>query len=476
MEKRMKKALFISIPAVAALVLAAVIIKTVAAPVSPWDGIKKKRTHFDHSQFYSEKFKRPQDVTLSCLKCHESAAKELMKTAHWKWERPGVSVPGHIGFMSIGKKNLPNNFCLGVKGNEKSCNSCHAGYGWKDDTFDFSNPENVDCLICHDWSGGYSKGAYGLPGPEVDLAAAAKSVGYPKRENCGVCHNYGGGGMGVKHGDLDQSLIRAYEDVDVHMGRHGLLCIDCHRTEKHVIRGTSFSVSVDHRNGIDCIDCHAGMKHADERINAHMDSVSCQACHIPAFSRRAPTKTFWDWSKAGDASRKDDPHRYLKIKGEFVYEENMVPEYYWFNLEVDRYLWNDRMDPDRVTHINPPRGDIYDTKAKIWPYKVHRALQPYDRVYRHLLQPVTAGEGGYWSEFNWDKAFRLSEGLTGIKYSGQYGFAKTDMHWPVSHMVSPREKSLRCGDCHGDAARMDWKALGYPDDPMDSGGRKSFRK
>ena len=27
---------------------------------------------------------------------------------------------------------------------------CHAGYGWVDDSFDFSKRENVDCLVCHE--------------------------------------------------------------------------------------------------------------------------------------------------------------------------------------------------------------------------------------------------------------------------------------------------------------------------------------
>lgn len=441
-----------------------------AAQKDPWSGIKKFRPHFDHSPVMNEKFGTPQDVTKACLSCHEDAASDFMKTAHWKWERSGVRLPGRDGEFSIGKKNLPNNFCLGVQGNEKSCNSCHAGYGWKDKSFDFNKSENVDCLVCHDWSGTYTKGAYGMPNKDVDLLAVARSVGYPKRQNCGLCHNYGGGGMGVKHGDLDESLLNAYADLDVHMSRN-MLCIDCHVTEKHNIKGTAYSVSADHRNGISCTDCHDEKPHKDSRINSHTEAVACQTCHIPRFARKAATKTFWDWSKAGDSSRKDDPHKYLKIKGEFVYGKDLVPEYYWFNMTIDRYMWNDRLDPAKVTLINPPRGDINDMTAKIWPFKVHRAIQPYDKVNRYLLQPVTAGEGGYWTEFNWDKAFRLSENISGIRYSGSYGFTRTDMYWPLSHMVSAGDKALRCNDCHGEASRMNWKALGYGGDPIDTGGR-----
>jgi mono/diheme cytochrome c family protein len=61
--------------------------------------------------------------------------------------------------------------------------------------------------------------------------------------------------------------------------------------------------------------------------------------------------------------------------------------------------------------------------------------------------------------------------VTGLKYSGQYGFAETWMYWPSTHMVQPAANALQCNDCHGSNGRLDWKALGYPGDPMVWGGR-----
>ncbi len=40
----------------------------------------------------------------------------------------------------------------------------------------------------------------------------------PERQNCGACHFNGGGGDGVKHGDLDTSLTKPNKALDVHMG------------------------------------------------------------------------------------------------------------------------------------------------------------------------------------------------------------------------------------------------------------------
>ncbi len=438
---------------------------------NPWRDIRKKRVHLDHSSFFKKPFESPGEVTGACLECHPNAAKDMMKTAHWKWEGEPVSVPGHEKPMKIGKKNLLNNFCIGIQGNWSSCTTCHAGYGWSDANFDFAKEENVDCLVCHDWSGSYAKGKSGMPKEGVDLMVVAQNVGYPRRDNCGICHIYGGGGMGVKHGDLDNTLVNPSADVDVHMGKFKLLCIDCHKTENHNITGKAYSVSVNHENGILCTNCHTDTPHKDRRLNSHVANLACQTCHIPSFAKKAPTKMDWDWSKAGDAERKDDPHHYLKIKGEFVYDKNVVPEYFWFNLKSNRYILGDKIDPSKVAYLNSPMGDITDEKAKIWPFKVHRAKQPYDKVYNHLLQPVTSGDGGFWHEFDWNKAFELGATVTGLKYSGQYGFAKTYMQWPLSHMVSPADQALKCHDCHAEKSRMDWKALGYEKDPAKIGGR-----
>jgi octaheme c-type cytochrome (tetrathionate reductase family) len=439
------------------------------------EGMPKRpavRDHLDHAPYFTTKFATPPDVTRACLRCHPKAAQEVMQTQHWQWLGDAVVVPGHAGAQRIGKKNLLNNFCINTRGNEVACTKCHAGYGWKDGSFDFNQAHAVDCLVCHERTGTYVKDLAGLPTADSDLLTAAQSVGFPRRENCGVCHNYGGGGQGVKHGDLDSSLDNPSAEDDVHMGRAGMLCIDCHRTRAHRIAGRAFSVSVEGANGVACTDCHMGPPHGDDRLNAHLRSVACQTCHIPTYARRLPTKTTWDWSRAGDPARAEDPHHYLKIKGEFLYGQDIVPEYLWFNRSVDRYLLGDRIDSTHVTELNRPHGGIQQSDARIWPFKVHRALQPFDRRNAILLPPITGGPGGYWTTFDWDQSLRRGAATAGLDYSGEYGFARTAMYWPLSHMVTPKERALTCTDCHGESGRMDWSALGYEGDPIRTGGRR----
>lgn len=439
----------------------------------PWEAISPPPKHLDHSAFFTAPFADGPSVTEACLDCHPDSAAEVMKTSHWTWLGDEVEHPETGDKLAIGKANLLNNFCIGVQPNLPSCTSCHAGYGWKDADFDFDEPKNVDCLVCHDNSGAYGKkpGGAGLPADGVDLLAVAKSVGRPTRANCGTCHFDGGGGNGVKHGDLDQSMLHPSPRVDVHMGRHDLECVDCHRTHEHEMIGRSMSVSVADDKRAYCTDCHSATPHGDPRIDQHTEAVACPTCHIPKMAVQTPTKMSWDWSTAGQ-DRPEDAHAYLKKKGTFEYAQAVAPEYYWYNGLSARHLPGEKIDPEAVTSLNRPHGRLEDPTAKIWPFKVHRGKQVYDLEHRQFLVPKTAGEGGYWTEFDWDKALRLGEAASGLAYGGAYGFAATEMYWPLAHMIAPAEEALDCVDCHRDGGRLDWRALGYQGDPAQRGGRR----
>jgi octaheme c-type cytochrome (tetrathionate reductase family) len=446
-----------------------------AAPVdNPLATVPGEKVHTSHVDILEGPYESGSDVTRACLDCHPDAAAQVMGTTHWTWESKPFNVAWRDEPVTVGKINQLNNFCISSVGNQKKCMSCHTGYNWQEDVpYDFSVEENVDCLACHADTAAYAKGDYGNPAEGSDLLAAAQSVRLPNRDNCGKCHFDGGGGNGVKHGDLDESLYFPSENLDVHMGRLDFVCTDCHQSKDHVIRGrlVADNITVSPEEQVACTDCHSKAPHEDERINLHTGSVACQTCHVPSMALKNPTKTYWDWSTAGQ-DRPDDHFTYLKIKGSFVYEKDLAPTYLWFNGNLAyRYLSGDKIDPSQPTYINLPAGDISDEQSKIFPFKIHVAKQPYDSVYNYLLQPITAGENGYWTTFDWDNAFRLAEDVTGLDYSGQYAFAETWMFWPTTHMVQPKENALQCTVCHGPEGRLDWQDLGYPGDPMDWGSR-----
>jgi len=437
--------------------------------------LKEKRLphkEVDHSKFKELQldFENAHEVTAACLSCHNQRDSEIMETAHWKWERDEV-IEGK-GVVSLGKKNILNNFCIGINGSEATCTRCHIGYGWGDNTFDFNEPTNIDCLVCHDQTDTYEKekGASGYPKASVDLNLVASSVGSPRKENCGVCHFWGGGGNNVKHGDLDQAMLDCSREIDVHMAKEGedMSCIECHLTENHNITGKVYALSSENKNRVTCQQCHTDKPHGDKVLDDHLCRVACQTCHIPYYAKANSTKMIWDWSTAGELgddghemheNDEDGNHKYLSIKGTFVWDDHVVPEYFWFNGIAKHQLIEDQIESIPV-QMNALDGAYKDKglcqksiqPSKIWPVKVHRGRQIYDTVNKTLIQPKLwdkeFGEGAYWKDFNWDEASKKGMDYVGLPYSGVYGFVETEMYWPLNHQVAPKEQSLTCVECH----------------------------
>ncbi|GAB1418282.1 tetrathionate reductase family octaheme c-type cytochrome [Bacteroidales bacterium] len=427
----------------------------------------------DHGQFeiLQQKFVNPKDVTAACLTCHNKRDDELMKSTHWTWERE-ADIPGR-GIVKIGKMNIHNNFCTGAQGNNGSCMRCHIGYGWEDKSFDFNDPTNIDCLVCHDKTDTYfkQKGMAGLPATEAtedkefkvpDYSYVAANVGYPDRDNCGVCHFYGGGGNNVKHGDLEEALFHTTKKVDVHMGEDGpnMVCIDCHEATNHNIKGRSYSVNANNGNRLHCYQCHTESPHNDKVLDYHNAKVACQTCHIPVYAKVNATTLYWDWSKAGrrDASGNgykeydaDHNYSYLSIKGRFVFDNMVQPEYYWFNGTADLFLEDDTIKEVPV-QMNKLFGSYADTNAKIYPVKAHRGRQAYDPVNKKLLSVKlfahNKGEGALWEDLDWPEAIKQGMEYNNRAWSGEYDFIDTEVYWPVNHMVSLKEETLSCKECH----------------------------
>ncbi|MEN8194391.1 MAG: tetrathionate reductase family octaheme c-type cytochrome [Bacteroidota bacterium] len=427
----------------------------------------------DHSDFFDGKFDTPQEVTETCLDCHDGVGKEIMHTRHWNWMAPEGSK------STLGKKNLMNNFCIATPSNLPRCTSCHIGYGWKDGSFDFTNEKNIDCLVCHDQSGTYKKiptGA-GAVDKKVDLLTVAQSVGLTTRANCGTCHFDGGGGTGVKHGDMDGSILKPTREIDVHMGGEEFQCTECHVTTEHKITGGSHGSMEAGENMVSCLDCHDEEVHAKGILNKHIASVACETCHIPAFAREMPTKVWWDWSEAGkDKKDKKDKYgesTYNKKKGSFVWEKNVIPTYAWYNGSAKYYHIGDKIDPNNIVELNKLNGSIKDKNAKIAPFKVMKGKQPYDKVNNYMIVPHLFGKEGYWKTFDWKEASEIGMESVNLVFSGSVGFIETEMSWPINHMVVPAENALKCMACHGKNSehRLDWKALGYSGDPLRAGGR-----
>ncbi len=441
-------------------------------------------------------FESPMEVTQMCLECHDTAAQEVMATSHWTWKRL-QDIPGQ-GQVYRGKTNVINNFCVSIGGNWARCTSCHVGYGWKDENFDFTDETRVDCLVCHDTTGNYNKPGAGAGMPAgftgnakmdekpVNLVEIAQNVGLPTRENCTVCHAFGGGGNNVKAGDMSNAMKNPDRDLDVHMDANGLnfSCQQCHASDTpHDIPGNSLIVSAGGETTMSCSDCHGESPHryfpTSDQYNRHAKRIACQTCHISHFAKVDGTKMSWDWSEAKDPKTLPEDQRvvkehghpvYIAIKGRFTYESNVVPVYRWHNGTAGAYAIGDKIDPTQVTKLNYPVGTKDDPASKIMPFKIHKGKQIYDSKNNYFITPKVWGEKGdpdaFWQQFDWNKAAAAGMKVSGLEYSGEYGFAETETYWPINHQVDPKDKALKCLDCHKTGKRMDWVALGYEGDPM----------
>ncbi len=449
----------------------------------------------DHSKFEQLQgpFTSGPDVTRACLECHTEADDQFMESIHWTWEYRHPETD-----QLLGKRHLVNNFCTNARGNEGMCAQCHTGYNWENNQFDFTRAENIDCLICHDRTGSYyrpppTKGneacSIMFEGKEpFDWARVAQDVGQPGRENCGVCHFFGGGGDGVKHGDLDSSLGAPPRALDVHMDAEGLNfpCTQCHVTEKHLWAGSRYNVVARDTGGTGkpgmrrdvatCESCHGTAPHANTeaaglKLNDHVDRVACQTCHIPAMARGGvATMTFWDWRTAGrtrdgvaykekNYTQGNGEHRatYKTIKGSFEYDENIVPRYAWFDGRMIYTTIDTRFDPDDAPiPINRFEGAANDPGARIWPFKRMHSVQPYDKgkntlVYMHLWGD---DPDAFWGNYDFGRAIARGMEKNDIPYSGEHGFIETYSYWPTTHMVAPKEEALACAACHSDNGRL----------------------
>lgn len=423
----------------------------------------KPKSSVDHSLFevLQKQFTSPQEVTEACLTCHNQRHKEVIHSSHWNWER--VAYVEGKGITSVGKKNVLNNFCIGSNANEQACAKCHIGFGMTNNSFDFNNARNVDCMVCHDGSEAYVKGASmaGYPDREVNFNLVAQSVGRPGKFNCGACHFYSGGGNNVKHGDLEEALLACDRNTDVHMAANGINmeCVDCHTADAHQIKGKLYSVSSTNVNRLHCKECHTNSPHLDDLLNRHNAKVACQTCHIPHYAKENATKMAWKWSEAGRLKEgkpyhDDDEagnHTYMSIKGSFVWETNVKPEYFWFNGNASHYVLGDEVDSLPV-QMNRLYGDASDPKSKIYPVKVHRGDQIYDPETKLLIQPKLyapqKGDSAFWMDFDWHLASEAGMKRVGLPYSGKHLFVETEMYWPVNHMVAPKEQTVSCDQCH----------------------------
>ncbi|MDP2846056.1 MAG: methanogenesis multiheme c-type cytochrome, partial [Candidatus Methanoperedens sp.] len=254
-----------------------------------------------------------------------------------------------------------------------------------------------------------------------------------------------------------------YSSYDVHSNA-GIGCIQCHITSNHqigrgnIIDRSDSSVAADQLVR-QCIDCHTEVTHG-MIVDAHLEKVSCEACHIPLLPGGMlpggePVYSI-DWTKG---------HRDITFK-----EMDFQPVLAWFNGTVQGIPYPSKRDdpgavlkPFNVISITWwDEGNDMDIVNS--PDSSLRWGSPI--VLSHISAADTNRDG------------EISIGEMRLFDSDIYG--KPDYHnavlrnrqfyYSVSHNIVSKKSALGksalwCADCHGNTSRIDWALLGYEADP-----------
>lgn len=417
----------------------------------------------------------------TCRTCHPGETQDAHASLHYQWKGASPDVEGQA---EGGKLGAINDFCTyadiswisqltNLKGAkvDGGCAQCHVGMGDKpvaQQTTDQLN--NIDCLLCH--SEKYKRKVATVnsklrfvPAPEkmsVSLLAAITDIKLPGVNECLNCHANAGGGNNNKRGDLEEAH-RAITDraFDVHMapqsvGGAGLVCIDCHVTQRHRIAGRGIDLrATDLDVAVACSNCHGTAPHGNSNLDKHTKRLNCTVCHIPRFAKGNSTDMIRDYSMPAEVDAVKqlyEPH--------ITRQANVVPEYKFFNgmSRIHEFFTPITLNARGYVTMAEPLGAVTDAGAKIQALKHHRAVQAYDVDTQYLL-PVKAGI--LFQTGDVDKAFRQGAAEVGITLAHGYDFVDTERFMGIFHEVAPKEQALKCADCHSGGKRLDFKALGY---------------
>lgn len=413
------------------------------------------------------------DGPQTCVTCHAKQADDALHSEHMQWQ---------------GKWKEVNTYCTAPEPAEYSCLSCHASTGKVTNL----TVNDVDCLVCHsdtyqrslgplstpvtvtDWQGNSktywtpAKNAEGdytmlprfdLMPPGTTLVQLAQTVHLPTRATCLRCHAKAGGGDGVKRGDLSTANINPSYASDVHMSPQGanMACQDCHTVTDHRIAGKGIDLRIAEGGPVKaCKDCHTAQPHGSRELDKHTAHVACQTCHIPQFGRDMPTEMSRDWrhpvwSAAGCSGQG-------AWIGEEVKQGNVTPAYDWWNGTSDVYSLIESIlpDPDGSYTMARANGAIQESNAKIYPLKIHTAVQPRHEATGRMVQYDVR-----WNFMTGKYEEAARQGVAFMGLTGSYTWVTTRAEQLITHGVAPKDNALRCEACHNNGPQMNLDALGY---------------
>lgn len=237
----------------------------------------------------------------ACDNCHEPE-----KT--WR-EAPGQCIDCH-------REEEPHDGALG-----EACVDCHSDRGWEKQTFDHDSTDfpllgkhqQATCAACHPGE------RYEATPTQCSACHSINDVHRGQRgQDCGLCHAENKWTeFSFDHDkDTEYKLLGAHSEMrcqGCHQGADmkqvaGNTCIDCHQSDD-VHTG---------RNGTQCKDCHSNASWEKARFDHNSDTefplrgehskLSCQSCHYGGALEQTESTT------CNNCHASDDPHRGVEGK------------------------------------------------------------------------------------------------------------------------------------------------------------------
>jgi hypothetical protein len=396
------------------------------------------------------------EANRQCMKCHEKQTNDLYKSTHWSWQRQRIINGATV--LSDKSTDL-SRFGIAAGNNPTACRRCHLSAMPGTPSMAIRESATINCLICHDTTGTYE--------PDVELSTLvliAQTAGRPSAHNCRTCHD--------RECGLAPETGRSSVE-DIHLLRYGFTCQKCHPGNNHHDFKRSATHSTNGQKTQGCSSCHGKNPHALARLNQHAILIGCQSCHIPEYGNNSPAVISWNWLLDDSAYPLHQRKDALVLARGFSLARNITPIYFWDNGSDELYTRGTRIVPE---HTNRLQGPGPRTPAsKIMPFTMHTGTQLYDIKYRYLLSPKLYGSQAPFFK-GADLNAAVTEGMHELRlpYSGRYGVTTTVAFRRLNHGVAGVNKTLGCLDCHGSAARFNWRRLGYEQDPW-TGGRKNLK-
>jgi hypothetical protein len=408
----------------------------------------------------------------------------------------------------------------------------------------------VDCLICHAAAYDMNRkqvvrdGDGRLRWDQDRSMTAAMSVTNTTSQTCLRCHQHNLGGD-IYVDPADPSYMQSMQNPgrqrprvlhpgskrgtpfspswDVHAAA-GVNCVDCHTTEGHYIaKGTHTTTMMANdlpSVEVACENCHTSTPHAAggeqaEYLNAHIDKIACQTCHIP--SLHPDNATYRDFSKPvfeehpgiyiySDSVKETEPGRgimYVWWNGDATFLGNPIGDNpngkNLYRFYDPTHIWPEFVDFDYAgwyeTVMRPIAKQGRPSKLyamKRFNGKQHIDLQnigpfggmylPYNlpTYYRtgdaDLAAKTEMGKSMMARMYGWmfkyylmDKfmAFMDVDGWNGGAYDDARNLRQVEPRWipvdaalEISHAIR-KDGALTCDRCHSPSGVLDFKALGY---------------